>query len=666
MTPGPPHPPPVFSGDLPRPPRVPALDWVVRNRHFTAPPLILPAVLLAGFILAWRRVTEATVIASAVTVVLFWAGAHLKWDRPAEQWYARLSVLALGGWLSAAAFTGVSWLMLYIAAGLIAVWGGFWFWHKRPRAKRGDAALTAEWDAWWGAHAASWGLHGSRVTGVLSKSGMETVDIALWKGRQHIGHVRDVMHLIASGLGGYVRPGNVRVDEHPDDPSHVLLRLKRADPLRHPRSWHLGLAIQSVTEKAAIGFTELGEDILVSLLSNWFVIGRSRSGKSNELSNFLAAITGCDDALVWLVDRKGGRAARPWMAAMDWCAVELDEIRVMFGVVLAEIKARARDAYTGEEQITPTMECPAIFLCIDETYEVTGPAGEARLATLLASITSQGMGVAVYVVVLTQYGALEESVRTEQTRSNLISRLLFHVTDARHGAFAIPEYDKLDASKLRQQGAFLMKLGPDAAPAPGRGFEFGHPLAREVARRNGAMPHRRLMLYASEHQGVYDTRWSRLPQPFWRDAPQTQGLAFAGPSSPIPLRTETPVDHSPEVLAMAAQIEEEVGDGPVIREPAITMPSDADLRSAFERNRARLARALQSAPPEGISPKQLTMATGLSRSWVMATLKALTERNALLKPGEGLYLAAPGTDIWDEMEAIRQANSRLLEDARSA
>ena len=659
----PPHPPPLFTGDIRRVPRVPFFGWVARNRHFTVPPLILPVVLITGLVLAWRRLTEGTMIASAVTVILVWAGAHLKWDRAAERWYARLSVLALAGWLSVAAFTGVTMVLIYVACGLITVWGSFWFWHKRPRVKRGDAALVAEWDMWWRFHCPGWGLHGSRVTGVLTRAGMETIELQLWKGRQHHGQVRDVMHLIASGLGGYVKPGQIRVDEHPDDPSKVLMRLKRADPLRHAQSWHLGLAVQSILEQVAIGFAETGELITVRLLANWLILGSTRTGKSNELSNFLAAITGSDDAVAWLVDMKGGRAARPWMAALDWCATDLDEIRFMFQAALAEAKTRARDAYTGEEQLTPTPECPAIFLIIDETYEVTSMhAGHADLASLLATIASQGSGVAIYVVVSTQHGALDESVRTEQTRGNLLNRICFRVAEMRHGQFAIPEYAKLDASKLKQQGAFYMKLGPDTYPVPARGFEFAHELVREVSHRNGAMPRRPLRLYATEWQETYDRRWSRLPQAFWRDAPQTEGLNPA----PRATTTEVPVNgHSPDAMATARQIEDEIGPGST-PESAITMPSDAELRSAFDRNRVRLGRALAATPPEGITPRQLIAATGLSRSYVMSQLKALTDRGVLVKPGDGLYAPVPGEDVWAAMEEIRQASARLLEDARSA
>jgi hypothetical protein len=660
----PPHPPPLFSGEVSSVPRVPALHWITRNRHFTVPPLLLPVVLMAGLVLAWRRLSEATWIASGVAVAFVWAGAHLKWDRKAEQWYARISALCLAGWLSVAAAAGVSLVLACIAAGVITVWGGFWFWHKRPRARLGDAALITEWDTWWRYHSPGWGLHGSKVTGVLTKAGMETIEVQLWKGRQHHGHVRDIIHLIASGLGGYVKPGQVRVDEHPDDPSKVLLRLKRSDPLRHAQTWHLGLAVQSILEPVAIGFTEAGELILVSLLFNWFVIGESRSGKSNELSNFLGAITGCDDARAWLIDRKGGRAARPWMAAIDWCATTADEIHLMLQAAVAEIKAREQDADTGEEQLVPTPECPALFITVDETYEVTSvAAGEARNVALMSIIASQGQGVAVYLVIVTQHGSLDESVRSEQIRSNLPNRMCFRVAEQRHGAFAIPEYAKLDASKLAQKGAFYMKLGPDTAPAPARGFEFGHPLVREVSRRNGAMPRRPLRLYAADWQETYDQRWSRLPQPFWRDAPQTIDLS---PAPARPATTEVPVNgHSPDALAMAQQIEDEIGPGTTI-ESEFTMPSDAELRTAMERNKARLARALMSAPPEGISPKQLIDATGMSRPWITSQLRALADRGAVLKPADGRYVAAPETDIWAVMQEIVQASARLLEEARSA
>src|SRR5580692_7478206 len=141
----PPHPPPLFTGELAGTPRAPALDWLTRNRHFTVPPVLLPVFLAAGFTLAAFRFREATVVASAVAIAMMLFAAPHKWDRRAERWYACLSTAAAGAWLSVASFTGLTLIMTYVAAGLVTLWGGFWWHHKRPRAKRGDAALIAEW-----------------------------------------------------------------------------------------------------------------------------------------------------------------------------------------------------------------------------------------------------------------------------------------------------------------------------------------------------------------------------------------------------------------------------------------------------------------------------------------------------------------------------------------
>ncbi len=668
----PPH-PPAMIGETPELSRWPAWQWARRNRHFTVPPVLLPLFIAAAVTAARFHAHTAVIIATAVTAFWIWLGAPHKWDRKSEQWYARLSAVAAASWLSAASWTGITWIMDAVLAGGVLIWGIFWFIHKRPRGLVGDAAIIAEWDQWWQFHARAWGLHGSNVIGVTSKGPMETLQVQLWAGRQHFKQVEEIVHLVESALVGYVRPGMIRVDRHPQNASQVLIRLRRDDPLGRPMSWHPGLAISSILEAAVIGFTESGDLIRAVLASNWFIIGRSRSGKSNELSNFLAAITGCPDARVWLVDRKGGRAARPWMAALDWCAVTLDEISLMFDTAFAEVKARAENAYDGNEQLVPTPEVPAIFLAIDETYEVTGlQAGITKLAVQLATLASQGMGVAVYIIILTQYGALEDTVRTEQTRSNLVSRMCFAVMEASHGQFALPDWAKLNPAKLREQGSFYYRLGPDASSAPGRGFEFAHDLVREVARRNGAMPRQPLILYASDFQQGYDTRWERLPASFRKDAPQCDGLdyspATAQEASVLQVtdgQPGTPAGIAAAAMEQAQQVEDDVAAVPDIELRGLSLPSDEEVRDALTRNRKRLAVALHTAPPDGIGPKQLVDATGLSRSYVMAQLRQLVEDGAVTKPTDGRYAAVPGEDVWAAMERIRAAGDLLLAGSRT-
>jgi hypothetical protein len=612
-----------------------------RNRHWTLPVALIPVFGAAGLVLAIFRQHEGVIIAAAVAALFTWFFAPHKWTddkgrpRAGEVWYARLSVLAAGAWLSVASWTGITWVTFAVMAGLVLVWGGFWFAHKRPRSTPGDRGSVAEWDAWWQHHCREWGLIGSSVIATSTKGSMDTLTVQLWRGRQTVRSVRDAEGLIESALGGYVRHDGVRADKEPADTSRALLRIKRDEPLAGAKPWHPGMAISSITEPAPVGFAESGEDMLERLLSNWLMTGKTRSGKSNELSEFLASITGCDDARVWLIDMKGGRAARPWMPAVDWCAVTMDEATLMLTTARDEIKARATYADDASEQLRPTREVPAIFLVIDEAYEVTSvAAGSAHLAALLAVISSQGFGVAFHVIVATQYGALDESVRTEQTRSNLLNRICFAVARPEHGAFTLTDWTRLDASRLKEQGSFYMQIGPEAKSAPGRGHQMSHDLVRQIAARHGAMPRPGLTLYAVDHQEAYDARWQRLPQPFWRSAPQCEGLDPAV------------APHSAEIAHLPDTPPAPAGAG--------------DVKAALTRSRDQFAQALASAGADGIAPRQLIRACGLSRSWVMTRLRDLQAEGVVARVGDGAYRASSAEAVLAAIEDARRRDDALL------
>jgi hypothetical protein len=679
LTREPPHPPPLIERE-PQQPAVSLLPgWVTgihRNRHATIPLLMPIAFLAAALILVTHpRWHEVIVTAAVVGTIAMWLAAPHKWDRAKEVWYARCSVVLAAGWLTAASFLGINWWMLAVLGAGCMAWGIPFYLHKRPRPKVDTALLIAEWDEWWQEYAEGWGVPGSKVVGVMIQGPMEVLVVQCRKGKQSAQLVEQAAHLIESALDGYVRHGMVKVRINALRPSQAFVSLKRENPLGNAVEWDQSLAPQTVTEAAPVGVTEGGELIDAVLLVNWFIVGRSRSGKSNQLSVMLATITGCPDALVWLIDRKGGRAARPWMPAVDWVAVTMDEIRLMLRTADAEVRARAMHAYNGEEQLRPTPEVPAIFLVVDEAAEVTGLNGEAYCAALVASIAAMGMGVAVYVIALTQYGALEESVRTEATRGNLPARMCFAVSEARHGQFVIPDYANLDAHRLEAQGEFYWRLGPLTATAPGRGYHMPHDLVREIADRNSKTLRRPLLLYASEHQQVYDERWNRLPEAFVPLAPQAQNVI----RTPLPQQDqETAVDIPPatgtdEITAdaqmRAQRITDEVADA--YPTGAMTPPKvdDTVLRRKIDWQKRHFAQLLQTAGDEGITPggdDGLIGKTGLSRSFVQDQLRRLTSAGALIKIARGTYRAAPGANVWEAMERIREEDSGLLATAQSA
>lgn len=656
-----PPPPPPIQAQTPDPPLIPAWGLLRRHRHVTVPLAVAPVFAGAGYGLAASGAREGVTAAAAVAVMAMWLAAPHKWDRASEQWYARLSVIAAAGWLTAATWIGMSlWMLIAVAAGAVC-WGVPWWYHKRPRHQKRDGKIIAQWDAWWCHHRLDWNLAGSRITDVTSKGMVETLRVQLWAGRQSHGQVTQVLPLIESALRGYVRHGMIRLEPDPDDPSCVLLHLKRENPLAESITWDASMVPASITQPATLGLGEGGRWIKVVPLVNWFIIGRSRSGKSNELSALLAVITGVPDARAWLIDFKGGRAARPWLPALDWLATTLDEARLMMGALLAEVQARGTWADSDEEQLEPAPEVPAIFLVLDETHEVTSAArGDSGLAALLSAIASMGMGLAVYVIVLTQYGALEESVRSEQTRGSLINRMCFAVSKPEHGAFALNDWQKLDASRLNAKGSFFFQEGPTASSAPGRGPHMPHRLVRQIADANGAMPRQPLRLYAQDHQAVYDSRWSRLPEAFRSRAPQWND---ATPPQEAPAEGYGP-NPADDAQAAADRIEDECARIPDVPLSQLgPLPTDLELRTDMDRRTARFARALAAAPDDGISPAQLVAASGLARSYIHQLLKVAIRANTASQIARGRYRGDDGETILAAITETRAADKRLLEAA---
>jgi len=659
-------PPPELPGD-PSAMSAPPAAYLWRHRHWTVPAAMLTAMPVAGEVamLTGTRfggVHSAVIAGAGVGSLAMWLAAPHKWDRRAERIYAGASVTLAGTWLSVATWTGDSGPMLIAGSAITMTWGVCWFVHKRPRRKKAEGLAVQQWDAWWQNYAPGWNLAGSKIAGVASRGVTVTLTVQLWAGRQSHQSIAPVVHLIESACRDFIGAGMIRAEPNKANGSQVFLHLKRSDPLAKVITWDPAMLPDSARGEMVLGVSESGKLVKAPMCVNSFINGATREGKSNELSVMLAAKTAVPDALVWLIDRKGGRAARPWMEAVDWVATTIEEARLMLACAAAEIEARGLEAYDGNEQLEPTAEVPAIFIVIDEANAVTSVTrGDSRCAADLAAIASMGSAVCFHADVLTQYGALDESVRTEQTRSNLSLRLCFRVENAAHGAFALGDTTRRDASKLRGKGTFLWKLGRLMPEEQARGPHMPHDLVREIAKRNGAMPRQPLRLFATQHQAIYDARWSRLPEPLRHLAPQ-----YVPGSSVTDVTEVTATPPADEAFATAVRIEAEIAHVPDIPLSSLPHVPDFAVRDSVARGQDRFVAALQRAPEAGISPKQLMDASGMSRSWIMSRLASLTSIRAAEKVQDGLYRAVPGRDVAEALDEIKAANGRLLEGSAAA
>lgn len=670
---------------------------VKRNRHLSVPLAVPPVLFLAALILS-RLGTEQIVIAASVLVtiaIMVWFFAPHKWTdaagkpRKGEVWYARLSALLAASWLTIAACLGpVNGMPGIVLAAVLAAgcgaWGFFWWNHKRPRGQRKRDALVAKWDRWWQSHCWHWNLGGSAVVNVWLMGVTTKLEIAGVAGRHTLAHVNQVIDLIESGLDGHVDAGRVRAEIVKGRPNHFYLYCKQANPLAGIVPYDMGLAPRSVSDPAPLGISESGSWRMVSMRCNSFILGTTRSGKTNHLLVRVANLSGCSDSRQVLIALKGGRSARPVLEAggIEHVITSVDEARMYFLMLVTETNFRGKYAYAGDDQLDPTEDVPAIHTLVDETHGLTSVTnGDPECARHMAIVASQGSGVLLFLDIDTQYGSLEESVRTEQTRGNLRQRVVFRVEMAAHGQFAFEDWNKLDASKLEELGTCYFKDGPKAQAEQVRTPHMPHDLLKRITAQNAALMGTRpsLRLYCGQEmspagvtwQQWWDARWLRLDPAFREISPQYQAAVAEHPHQ------------AAGILADAAQsagsppsAEPGTGDGRSAAEriaaeiDAIPVPDDfeperVNLAPAMARKKAAFAAALAGAAERGgITPQQLEDESGMSRSWIMQMLRSLSERGASSKVSRGLYVPLPGADIREAIRLVESGNDQLLAEAR--
>lgn len=666
-----------------------------RNSHLSVPLAAPVALLAAGLGLHVLHAAVYAAIGGGVLAAAVCYFAPHKWAKGngepqhREVWYARLSALLAAAWLWLAAWLspvrGMPGLVLAcVLAAAGSTWGFLWWRHKRPRGQRKRDALIGKWDGWWQSHCWHWNLGGSAIIAVWVMGVTVKVEVAGLPGRHSIHYVNQVLHLIESGLDGMVDVGRVRAETVKGRPNHFYLYFKQANPLAETVEYDMSIAPRSVHDPAPLGMSETGSWKMTTLRRNSFILGTTRSGKTNHLLVRIANLSGCPDARVVLIALKGGRSGRPVLEAggIEYVITTVDEARMYLRMCVAEINARGRDAYTGDDQLHASTGLPGIWTEVDETHGLTSVTnGDAECAALMALLASQGSGVEMYLDVDTQYGSLEESVRTEQTRGNLGLRVVYRVEMAAHGQFALEEWNKLDASRLEELGTCYVKDGPRSFPEQVRAPHMPHGLLKRITAQNAAMLAGRspLRLYCGTEmspagvtwQQWWDTRWLRLHPAFQPISPQYQAAAAGYPheAARVPAGAVQPAGPPPSAepgtgdgRSAAARIEAELDAAAV---PDGWRPPKTDLRPLLVRQRAAFADALAGAAErDGITPKQLAAESGMSSSWIHPMLAALAGMGAVAQLRRGLYAVVPGADVREAMALVEADRKRLLGEAR--
>jgi len=162
----------------------------------------------------------------------------------------------------------------------------------------------------------------------------------------------------------------------------VIMRLREKDSLSGSRTLTPDLRISTVNEAFPVGDQEDGSLNLISVRErHGFGVGTTGSGKSNLVNIFVDQLSHCVDTVIWMIDMKGGRAARPWFQAwsegradappIDWLATTREEAAMMMEAILAAVEIRMRSGI-GMNKIVPSGTMPQIELICDEMADLLG------------------------------------------------------------------------------------------------------------------------------------------------------------------------------------------------------------------------------------------------------------------------------------------------------
>jgi len=198
-------------------------------------------------------------------------------------------------------------------------------------------------------------------------------------GKVTIQHCRDQ----ARNIEVRMRADEGAVSFERDGPSsNVLMRIRERDGLSESRTLTPELRATTCNKPILVGYQEDDTPQLITVRElHTMIVGTTGSGKSNLLNTIVTQLAWCPDTIIWVIDMKGGRFARPWFQAwsegkaiappIDWLATTRKEAEQMMLALPAAVDARSKSGIGGSK-IIPSASMPQILMICDETAVLLG------------------------------------------------------------------------------------------------------------------------------------------------------------------------------------------------------------------------------------------------------------------------------------------------------
>lgn len=432
---------------------------------------LVTAFAVTGAVLACRKAQPGRFATMYAVLVAALSGAWLTWVTATTTWSAQAAT---------ALFCG------------LGVFGPLWFLarhtHHRKRLKEEEderRRLAAAEARRWPELLAGLGLSGvAQLERSNHSEGCYTLRLQLpAEGKIKYGSINSKTEEIEIAAG--LRYGAIHV-ERGNTAAEVLLHVNEVDILAEtvpiPRD-HTPLTINN---PLPLGLYEDSTIVDVRMQGRASkTVGLRGKGKSNLINVKLAALTRCVDVIVWMIDNKGGRTARPWLLpwlegrthrpVIDWVATTDAEVGRMLRAAKAIIDYRANSG-EGGDKILPTARLPEIMIICEEVALIFGQHDMANLpnARLGLQIVQLGRSEAVDVDLVAQRGTVT-MLGSGDLKSQLENTFGLGVADPNDARYIFGDTKvAADLAKLEHAGSMLVQAGKDTRIVPAKAWWVEH------------------------------------------------------------------------------------------------------------------------------------------------------------------------------------------------
>jgi hypothetical protein len=278
--------------------------------------------------------------------------------------------------------------------------------------------------------------------------------------------LRDTARTIEVMLQAQEGAVGFELGEHSGD---VIMRIRERDGLAESVTLTPDLRARTVNEPFVMGRQEDGSWLkLLFRETHALVVGTTGSGKSNWINVLIAQLASCNDTVIWMIDMKQGRAAKPWFQAwedgraaappIDWVATTREEAWLMMEAVLVAARTRSASGIGGNK-IIPSPSLPQICLIVDETAIIFGSergiraeVGEAghTNAQFIAKedeVLQVGRSEAIGGVFATQRGT-NSMAGSGDSKANLTTRVALKLASIAEYQYVIPDVPSFAPKQL--------------------------------------------------------------------------------------------------------------------------------------------------------------------------------------------------------------------------